>query len=62
MKGDGYTSYKFKILHSEMGYALFEWNNEALFWVQCTKWYKYLGNLIRFHHEVNESSYYSIVE
>lgn len=55
-------SYKFKILHSEMGYALFEWNNEALFWAQYTKWYKYLGNLIRFHHEVNESSYYSIVE
>lgn len=54
--------YKFKILRSEKGYAIFEWNNESLSWAQYTKWYKYLGNLIRFHHEVNESSYYSIVE
>ena len=56
--------YKFKILHSKInGYALFKWDDEALFWSQYTKWYKYLGNLIRFfHHEVYESSYYSIVE
>lgn len=53
---------RYKILRSELGYALFEWNNESLFWVQCTKWYRYLGNLIRYNNEVNESSYYSIVE
>ena len=55
--------YKFKILHSKsMGYALFKWNNEALFWTQCTKWYQYLGNLKRFNREANEPCYYSIVE
>ena len=55
--------YKFKILHSKSnGYALFKWNEEALFWEQYTKWYQYLGNLIRFNREVAESSYYSIVE
>lgn len=55
--------YKFKILHSKsMGYALFKWDNEALFWVQYTKWYQYLGNLKRFNYEANEPCYYSIVE
>lgn len=55
--------YKFKILHSKsMGYALFKWNDDSLFWVQYTKWYQYLGNLIRFNREVADSSYYSIVE
>ena len=44
--------YKFKILYSKStGYALFEWDDVALFWKQCTKWYKYLGNLKRFNHD-----------
>lgn len=54
--------YKFKIIRSEFGYALFAWNNESLFWEQYTKWYRYLGNLIRFNSEVNDSSYYSITK
>lgn len=52
--------YNFKILRSENGYAVFEWNNEALFWVQITKWYKRLGNLKRFNPKVNEWRYYDI--
>lgn len=55
--------FNFKLIRSRSrGYALFKWNNEALFWVQCTKWYKYLGNLRRFNHEANEPCYYTIVE
>ena len=55
--------YKFRILHSKsMGYALFKWNDDTLFWAQCTKWYKYLGNLKRFNHNANEPCYYNIVE
>lgn len=44
--------YKFRIVYCmKFGYALMKWNDEALFWEQCTKWYKYLGNLKRFNHD-----------
>lgn len=56
-------NYKFKILHSKnVGYALFKWNDESLFWEQYTKWYTYLGNLVRFNPDVRNSSYYSLVK
>lgn len=50
----------FKILRSpSKGYALFKWNDEALFYEQCTKWYKYLGNLKRFNISNEPCHYYN---
>lgn len=47
---------KFRIVYCiTFGYALMKWNDEALFWERCTKWYKYLGNLKRFNYEANEA-------
>nr|DAJ50345.1 MAG TPA: hypothetical protein [Caudoviricetes sp.] len=55
--------YNYSILRGRPGgYALFKWNDEALFWEQCTKWYKYLANLKRFNHEANQPCYYKIIE
>lgn len=55
--------FKFKIIRSRsMGYALFTFNDEGMFWVQSSKWYAYYGNLKRFCLDANLPTYYTIID
>lgn len=42
------------VKHKDMGYSVQEYFSDAMFWEQVTPWYKYLGNLKRFHPEYFE--------